>query len=465
MSSVAALQEALRRDPENVSLWMKMGETLHAHGHTHKALICYERAAQLAPGNVDAAYNRGVMLHLLGRAAQALECYEAVLRLLPRHPAAAANRLAALIALDRPAEAIAGLEEALAGARTPDTLVNLGLARQALGEHALALAAFEEALALDPGHRLAGWNLALAELRRRKLRRGFELYEAHWPGASRAHAARDFGRALWRIGEPLGGRTVLVHADEGLGDTIQYLRFVPGLARDSRRVVLELPRGALPIAGHLGVEVVERASALPATDVHVPLHGLPLRAGASFERLGEAVPYLHADEDRVARWRARLGAHGATTVGIAWRGSASYPDDRLRSIPLSRLRALFGLEGVRLVSLQLDPPAEDLAVLGEPGAPDRIGEQARDLRETAALAAALDLVVSVDTALAHLAGALGRPTWVMLPARSEWRWFDLATESAWYPTATLFRAAHGEAWEDVARRVRSALQRFVKLRP
>jgi len=467
VSSLVALQDALRKEPRNPAHWIRIGCELHARGRDGQALVCLDRATELAPGHVDATYNRGVVLQALGRAGEALACYEAVLSAMPSHPFAEDNRLSALLALDRPEEAIPGLERRLAGgARDADTLVNLGLARQAQGDHESARSAFEEALAITPGHRLAGWNLALLELRRGESASGFARYEAHWPGTSRVNPARDFARPLWGAGESLEGRTLLLHADEGLGDTIQSLRFVPEIARRASSVVLEVPRGLAPLARSLRtpVEVVEAGEALPATDLHAPLHVLPARLGESWASFAEPSPYLHADAERVAHWRERLGAGGGTCVGVAWRGSASYADDRFRSMDLARLRPLFGMEGVRLVSLQLDPPGRDAAALAEPGAPEPLAQAARGMAETAALVAALDLVISVDTAIAHLAGALGRPVWVLLASRADWRWLEGTDRTAWYPAATLFRAARGETWDDVTPRVRDALRRFVKLR-
>jgi len=466
VTSLAELQEALRQDPRNAALWVRMGNALHAHGHDGKALVCFERALELHPGHVDAEYNRGVVLHALGRVADALACYEAVAASHPQHPAAEDNRLAALVALDRHAEAIPALEQRLVrGPRDADTLVNLGLARQAEGNFDAAMAAFEEALRQSPGHRLAGWNLALLALRLGHSERGFALYEAYWPGNSRVNRVRDFARPSWEPGDAIAGRSVLLHADEGLGDTIQYLRFVPEVVRRASRVVLEVPRALAPLARSLdeGFVIVEAGTALPATDLHAPLHGLPARLGA--KALGAPVPYLRAGKDRVAHWRETLGSVPGLHVGLAWRGNPSHPEDRLRSIALEQLQPLFGVPGVHLVSLQLDPPPEDAAALAQPGAPDPVAETARGMAETAALVSALDLVITVDTSIAHLAGALGRPTWILLAARADWRWLEGAERTAWYPTATLHRAARGERWDEVARRIRSELQRFVKLPP
>lgn len=463
MTSLVELQAALRQDPRNVTLWVRMGNELHARGRDGQALVCLDRALELAPTHVDVVYNRGVVLHALGRVREALACYEAVAAANPAHPAAEDNRLVALVALDRHAEAIPGLERRLAHARDADTLVNLGLAREAQGEHAAARAAFEEALALAPGHRLAGWNLALLELRLGE--NGFARYEAHWPGNSRTHKVRELARPLWTSGESIAGRSVLLHADEGLGDTIQQLRYVPDVVRLASRVVLEVPSTLAALARSIGegFEIVEAGGALPATDLHAPLHALPARLGG--DRLGERVPYLRADAGRIAHWRERLGTASELRVGLAWRGNPAHPEDGRRSVALARLRPLFDVPGVRLVSLQLDPPAEDAPALAEPGAPEALAESARGMAETAALIGALDLVISVDTSIAHLAGALGGPAWILLAARADWRWLEGTERTGWYPNATLFRAARGENVDEAVLRMRSALQRFVKLRP
>ena len=423
------------------------------------AIAAFDAAIRAAPGLVDAHYNRGVALRELRRNVEALQAFETALALWPGHDAAAQNRLAMLLELDRPGDARAGLVAEVARAATPDALTNLGLAEQALGHPEEARSRFEAALALDPAHRLASWNLALLDLREGRWEEGFARYDAAWPGSfGRNVSRREMGRPTWR-GEALEGRSILLHGDEGLGDTLQGLRFVAPVARAAARTVLEVQRGLGPLARTLltdkPIEVIEMGDPLPATDMHAPLHALPARLGG----IVTASAYVTAPSERVLAWRSRLKDERLRHVGLAWRGNPTHPDDRYRSMALARLRPLFGVEGVRLVSLQLNPAGDDAKVLAEPRAPDRVGETTEGLADTAALIAALDLVITVDTSLAHLAGALGRPVWILLGTRPDWRWLRSGERTAWYPTARLFRS-EGD-WDAVVSGVRDELRRFV----
>jgi hypothetical protein len=292
----------------------------------------------------------------------------------------------------------------------------------------------------------------LLDLRLGRYAEGFARYDAAWPGTfERNVSRREMGRPAWR-GESLEGRSILLHGAEGIGDTLQGLR-----------TVLEVQRGLGPLARSLAtdkpIEVIEMGEPLPATDVHAPLHALPARLGADANSIGVAGAYVSAPEDRVLAWRSRLGNERVKRVGLAWRGNPTHPDDRYRSMSLAHLRPLFATEGVQLVSLQLNPPAEDVATLTEPGAPDRVGETTESFGDTGALVAALDLVITVDTSLAHLAGALGRPVWILLGTRPDGRWLLSGEGTAWYPTARLFRST-GD-WESVVSGVRDELRRFV----
>jgi len=428
-----------------------------------EAAAAFDAAIRTAPGLVDAHYNRGVALRELRRNVEALQAFETALALMPGHDAAAQNRLVMLLELGRSEDAHAGLLAEVARAATPDALTNLGLAEQALGHADEARARFEAALALDPAHRLASWNLALLDLGEGRWAEGFQRYDAAWPGTfERNVSRREMGRPAWR-GESLEGRSILLHGDEGLGDTLQGLRFVAAVARQAARTVLEVQRGLGPIARTLPtekpLEVIEMGDALPATDVHAPLHALPARLGADATSIGVVSAYVTPPAERVLAWRSRLHDKGVKHVGLAWRGNPTHPDDRYRSMALARLRPLFGIEGVRLVSLQLNAPAEDSVVLSEPGAPDRVGETTDGLADTAGLIAALDLVITVDTSLAHLAGALGRPVWILLGTRPDWRWLRSGERTAWYPTARLFRS-EGD-WDAVVSRVGGELRGFV----
>jgi hypothetical protein len=297
-------------------------------------------------------------------------------------------------------------------------------------------------------------------LLRGELREGFEKYESRW--RLETLPPRGFPAPLWN-GEDLSGRTILLHAEQGYGDTIQCLRYVPQVAARGGWVVLEVPKELLGLARRLPEvgQLLARGDALPRFDLQCPLFSLPRAFATTIETIPAQVPYLSAEPEAIARWRIRLGERPGLKVGLAWAGSPQHRNDARRSIAIETLLPLLRLEGVRWFSLQVGERAADLARL--PGglvtdlSPDLI-----DFAETAAVIGNLDLVIAVDTASAHLAGALGRPAWVLLRARPDWRWLLEREDSPWYPSLRLFRQHRPGDWEEVVRRVAAALERMAR---
>ena len=264
---------------------------------------------------------------------------------------------------------------------------------------------------------------------------------------------------LWD-GEDPAGRRILVHAEQGFGDTLQFCRYLPLLAKRGADVVFECPRALKRLVATVdpGVTVVAAGEALPGADFHVPLMTLPLRFGTELESIPADTPYLFADPKGAREWADRLGAGPEPRVGIAWRGSAGFKRDRIRSPGLTTLRPLFDLEGIRFFSLQKDGGAAELAESGLEDSLVDITADWSDFAESAAAFAGLDLIIAPDTAAAHLAGALGRPVWVLLPRVAEWRWLERREDSPWYPTARLFRQSNAGDWDEVVARAATELR-------
>ena len=301
-------------------------------------------------------------------------------------------------------------------------------------------------------------------------------FEQGWPGYEWRWKCKEFGSLppfhppLWD-GSPLDGRTILVHAEQGLGDTLQFIRYAPLVHQRGGRVILVCQP---PLIGLLtrspGVErLVAQGEALPDYDVHVPLMSLPGLLGTTLESVPADVPYLDAEPQLVEAWRHRLGSYPGFKVGIVWQGNPKFRLDRRRSIPLAQFAPLARVPGVHLFSLQKGPGAEQLAAVTDRFPVTDLGRRLDDFMDTAAVLKNLDLVISVDTAIAHLAGALGIPVWVALPFVPDWRWLMDREDSPWYPTMRLFRQARPGQWEDVFQRIAEALQRRlaapVELRP
>jgi hypothetical protein len=270
---------------------------------------------------------------------------------------------------------------------------------------------------------------------------------------------RRLGKPLWLGEYPLARKTILLTAEQGLGDTIQFARYAPLIARMGAKVVLEVPAGLAVLLGRLeGVAVAVRGTPLPPFDVHCPLGSVPLALKSDLATIPAAIPYLAASEERVAKWRARLAGLAAPRVALAWAGSAAHPNDRNRSLTLAQLAPILALDRIAFVSVQREP-RENAQVLAGTRA-THLGDELQDFDDTAAVLALCDLVVSVDTALAHLAGAMGRPVWIALPFQPDWRWMLARADSPWYPTARLYRQSAPGDWGSVITSLRDDLARM-----
>ena len=452
--ALASFDQALALDPRHIDALGNRGDVLLALRRPAEALACFEAVLAVSPRHTDARANRGVALATLGRHAAALADFDAILATAP-HPVASFNRGNALSALDRNAEAIAAYDRTLA--LVPDHAAawsSRGLCLQALNRHADAIASFDRALALAPDFAEAHLNKSLALLALGDYPRGQAEYEWRWKRAGADDLRHKFGRPLWLGESSIQGRTILVHAEQGLGDTIQFARYVPLLARMGAAVIVETHAELKPLLSRLAGArtVIARGEPRPAFDVHCPLGSLPLALRTELGSVPADIPYLAADPGRVAPWRTRLETVPGPRVALAWAGNSAHANDRNRSVPLTQLRALWASGGARFVSVQRDQRAGDAELLaGEPVL--HLGGELADFDDAAAVLACCDLTITVDTAVANLAGALGRPVWVLLPFSSDWRWTADGARSPWYPSARLYRQPQPGDWDSVIARV------------
>jgi tetratricopeptide (TPR) repeat protein len=452
--ALASFEKALALDPGNVDALGNRGDVLLALRRPAEALACFEAILATSPGHAEARANRGVALAALGRHDEALADLDAALAAAP-HPIVSYNRGNALAALGRHAEAVAAYDRTLAA--IPDHAAawsSRGVSLQALNRHADAIASFDRALAVAPDYADAHFNKSLALLAIGDYPRGQAEYEWRWKRSGTENLRHSFSRPFWRGESPLQGKTILLHAEQGLGDTIQFARYIPLLARRGANVILETHVELKPLLSRLDGcrSVIARGEARPAHDVHCPLGSLPLAFKTALASVPAEIPYLAADAARVARWRPRLEAFGGPRVALVWAGNAAHANDRNRSLPLSALHALWEGGGARIVSLQRDLRAGDAGLLGSASVLD-LGSELADFDDTAAVLAACSLLVTVDTSVAHLAGALGRPVWLLLPFASDWRWTAASDRSPWYPSARLFRQPQPGDWDSVVARV------------
>src|ERR1043166_9096789 len=283
---------------------------------------------------------------------------------------------------------------------------------------------------------------------------GWEKYEARWNLGDLL--PREFKQPQWR-GEPLGGKTILLHAEQGFGDTIQFLCYLPLVAARGGKVILEIQKPLIPlVTPSAGVTVIASGDPLPPFDLHCPLLSLPRAFATTLQNIPASVPYLAPAAERVAHWRARIGDAPGLKVGIVWAGSPIHRNDRHRSIPVEKFKPLFELAGARFFSLQVGARAADRTAVEPVPVTDLAGELT-DFGETAAAVANLDLIISADTALVHLAGALNKPVWTLLPFAPDWRWLLARSDSPWYPSMRLFRQTRHGDWDGVVAAVRQAL--------
>ncbi len=456
------LDRALVLRPGDPEALFYRGNALSALDRAEEALSCFNTLLASNPAHGEALLNRGAALARLGRHTEALADFDVALARAPRHAEALYNRGTALLDLNRPGEAILSFDASLAIApKHPGAWNNRGRALQALNRHGEAVTSFEKAIAVDRNNADTHSNLALSLLTLGELTRGFTEYEWRWKRTGMLDARRSYRGRLW-LGEfPLGQRRILLTAEQGLGDSIQFVRYVPLLAGNGAKVVLEVqPELKALLAGADGVESCHaRGEALPAYDFHCPLGSLPLAFKTEPSTIPAQIPYLRADDAHIEKWRSSIEALPGKRVSLAWAGHARHPNDRNRSIELRLLEPLLALDGISFISIQRDLRGDDREVLARHGNITDIAEQLTDMADTAAVASLADLTVSVDTSVVHIAGAIGREVWVLLPFSPDWRWTLTGERSPWYPQMRLFRQSSPGDWRGVIEAVREALLR------
>lgn len=451
--ALASHDKAIAARSDRAELYNNRGATLVALRRFDDALDDYARALSIQPAFAAAHSNRGAALREMERLDEALASYDQAIALAPDLATAHGNRGVVLRHLDRLDDSLASHDAAVAlEPGSAEAHSNRGVTLQELHSYDEALASFDRALALDRDDGEAAWNKAQLLLLRGDYERGWPLYEAR-RRKPEFPMVGDAAVPLWRAGAPLAGRSILVHWEQGLGDTIQFCRYLPLLRAEAARVLFAPQRPLMELMRGLGadIEIVDPGDPPRGYDLRLPLLSLPLALGPTRATIPADVPYLRADEGRIDQWRARL-AGGGLRVGVCWQGNRS-AIDRGRSFPLAELSVLSQVPGVRLISLQKGEGAAQLADLPDGLGVETLGE-AFDagpdaFLDSAAVLSLCDLVVTSDTAMAHLAGALGVTTWVALKAVPDWRWLTEGCSSPWYPTMRLFRQRSRGDWGPV----------------
>ena len=454
-------RQVLAIDPRNSDAMHLIGVLALHVGRPHLGLEYLRNAISI--NDTVAAYhsNMGLTLQALGESTDAVAAFDRALVLQPNAAEVHNNRGAALEDLGRRDEALKSYARSCAlrdDAAEPYN--NLGTLFAERGDIDKAMGCFRRAMELDPKFGEPFMNLGMCLMLRGKFEEGVRHYEQRWHTRKLPLRPRGFEQPQW-VGQNIAGKTLLIHAEQGMGDTFQFIRYAQLLARRGVRVVAELQPEVIDVCRRMpsiSLAVVS-GEPLPPFDWHCPTMSLPLGFGTNLSNIPSNIPYLDADPERAALWGERLGpAEGNFTIGLVWAGRPTHKNDLNRSMSLALLGPLAELPGVRFVSLQKGDPAKQ----AETPPPGMLLFEATDHIEsfvdTAALISHLDLLISVDTSVAHLAGAMGKPVWVFIPDPPEWRWLENRSDTPWYPTMRLFRRKGQEPWSAVVGQVRDALE-------
>ena len=461
-TAIANVRRAIALAPHVAHYYTNLGIAERTDDAPAAAERHYRCALRLEPGQAETLFNLANLLDSLGRTEEALALYRMAVAVQPERDKLWYNLGNLLLKMQRSAAAVRAYKTAtaLAGGRFHDASINLGMAYQRLNSLPDALRCYDDALRTRPDHPAAHWNRALALLVSGHLIEGWREYEWRWHLSE--SPPRGFDQPRW-TGEPLAGQTILVHAEQGLGDTLQFVRYLPMVAARGARIVLECqpPLRRLLALNFPDAVVIAVGDPLPAFDVHVPLLSLPAVFETTLATVPARVPYLRAlaAPDTAAPLSPRPGT---LAVGVVWGGDPAHRNDRQRSLDTDALRRLLALPNITFFSLQKGERARALDRLGPEFGVVDAAVGAIDFADTAALMMQLDLIVTVDTSVAHLAGALGRPVCIMLPFAPDWRWLLSRHDSPWYPTATLFRQETPGDWLPVIGHVAEHLQDFAR---
>jgi Flp pilus assembly protein TadD len=450
--AAACYRKAIGLKPDDPQMHLNLGLALQDLDRFEAAAACFGRAIELRVNYPEAYNNLGICFREMGLADEAVACFRRALDLRPGFHQALSNLGISLQAQGFLVQAVACFRLAIdLSPDFADAHNNLGFALLEQGRLDEATACISEAVRLRPGFPDAHHNLAITRLMRGEMEAGWSELEWRWRTPQLIRHRRDFAQPQWR-GEAAEGQTLLIHAEQGFGDTLQFCRYATLAAARGLKVIMEVPKPLVRLLRSVaGVDlVVSRGEDLPPFDLHCPMLSMPLALGTTLATIPDGEPYLHAEKAFVVDWRTRLSVLGqqGPRIGLVWAGNGALRADRRRSIDPVRLAPLFHLPGLRLFSLQkAGPPAPDGFPVTD------LMQEVEDFADTAALIANLDLVISVDTAVAHLAAAMGKPVWLLNRFDTDWRWLVGRRDSPWYPSLRIYRQSDPGDWDPVVAEV------------
>jgi tetratricopeptide (TPR) repeat protein len=462
--ALADLDRAITLRPDFAEAFNNRGNVYKELERFDEALPDFDKAVALRADNPDAFNNRGVAFKELERFEEALADLDKAIALKPDHAEAHYNRGTTLLELRQLDRALADFGKAIAlRAGYAEAYYNRGTTFLALARVDEALADFDRAIALKPDYPTAFWNRAFCKLLAGRCREGWPEYEWRLQTEQASANRRDFQRPRWTGSRDIAGKTLLLHSEQGFGDTIMAARYVRRVIESGARVVIGAPAALASLLGQIdGAQVVTAGDALPPFDFHCPMMSLPLAFGTTLETIPADVPYLSAPSAHAEKWSQRLPRSRVPRIGIAWAGNPDFRYDRARSVGLTRMLPLLSRTDVQYVGIQRELRSGDAEILWNNPQVEHLGDALETFADTAAVIASLDLLISSDTAIVHLAGALGKPVWILLPYSPDWRWLLGRDDSPWYPTARLFRQTRIDDWSGAVERATAELAPFVQ---
>ena len=442
-------EKSLQINPKHLPAYLNLSGTRRKLGDIAGAIQALDDAISLNPKFADAHTNRGILLGGLNEATKSLESLDQAIHLNPTSATALNIRGTRLRELNRLSEALEDLNRALElQPAYAEAHNNRGNILRDLNKHEEALLCFDKALSLQPNYASAHWNKSITLLALGKFQSGWSEYE--WRLKLKPENTRNYSAENWIGSSSLEGKKLFVYSEQGYGDIVQFCRYLPELASLKCEIIFELPQNLLSLISSLSCKftALAKGDSLPKFDAYCALMSLPHALGTDLNSIPGKTPYLSVDPDKKSEWEKFLGPREKTRIGLAWSGRKTHQNDHNRSIPLELLHPILQLPH-EFHSLQTEYRSDDLKTLNRITALSRHDDVIEDFADTAALVECLDLVITVDTSIAHVAGALGKPVWVLLPYSPDFRWMLKRIDSPWYPTAKLFRQKNRNDWSSV----------------
>lgn len=462
--ALASYDDVIRVSPFYAEAYSNRGITYQRLGRLAEAMADYDQAIQINPGFAQAYSNRGDALQELKRLDEALVNYEHAIRINPSFAEAYNNHGNTLRTLKRFDEALASYGHAVSiKADYPDAHSNKAVLLKELKRLVEARDSFDQALLIDPDFVAANWNQSLFLILTGDYLRGWEQYEWRFKNEELKESYYKFPQLAWRGQEDISGKKLLIHGEQGFGDVIQFCRYLPYVKALGAHIIFEVTKPLVSFVSSLKCEmiVIARGEPLPVFDAYCPVMSLPFVFKTTVETIPSQIPYLYSDQIKVANWQRRLGLKDRVRIGVVWSGSKSHANDMNRSLPLDKLLPLFSLP-VEWHSLQKEYQQSDLEALNQNPQILQHQNDLNDFADTAALIQCMDLVISVDTSVVHVAGAIGKPVWILLPYNPDYRWLLEREDSPWYPSARLFRQESFYDWTEVIQSVKDDLQSWLR---